>query len=153
MFDEIVELVNEIGNQPSCFPIDANVNIIETDTAISMEYAGRIITKRSGDNDKEQRRKQFIIDLLIAGINRQNVMFIKYIEKRKPKPAPDMDEGFAAWFARNYTEVHSKELKKSAWVKKSENWILTHGSDWFYTELIKNHGITVREAYIKYLNR
>lgn len=54
---------------------------------------------------------------------------------------------FTIWMNKNYCEVDSVELKKSMWINMIENNVLTHGSDYHYTKLIKEHGKTIEELY------
>lgn len=54
---------------------------------------------------------------------------------------------FTIWMNKNYCEVDSVELKKSMWINIIENNVLTHGSDYHYTKLIKEHGKTIEELY------
>ena len=52
---------------------------------------------------------------------------------------------FAEWIADNFKRIKSIELNKSAWVNYKQNAILTHGSDYHFTILIKSVGLTTTE--------
>ena len=59
---------------------------------------------------------------------------------------------FAEWIVKfNWHIVHSVELKKYAYVNARSTNILTHGSDYHYTRLIKEHGKTTAELYTLFL--
>lgn len=59
--------------------------------------------------------------------------------------------GFAEWINGDYTEVESAELRRKAWVNFRENEVLVHGSDFHYTTLINEVGLTTEQLFELYL--
>lgn len=54
------------------------------------------------------------------------------------------------WTEKDWTIVKSKELGTSAWINCKENDVMVHGSDYHYTKLIKEAGITTSQLIDRY---
>lgn len=60
----------------------------------------------------------------------------------------DIPVKFSTWIIDNGWEcIYSEELSKRGWIDTSKHDVLTHGSDYHYTKLIKEHGKTTEELY------
>ena len=57
----------------------------------------------------------------------------------------DEMKGLIEWIDDTYARVRSEELKKSAWVNCKEETVMLHGSDYHYTTLVKEKGITTEK--------
>lgn len=61
---------------------------------------------------------------------------------------------FADWIQENgYTLVRSLELNKRAWVNCIENEVLVHGSDYHFTKLINEVGLTTKQLFTIFKNQ
>lgn len=57
----------------------------------------------------------------------------------------DEMKNFVEWVDETYAMVHSDELKTSAWINCKEESVLVNGSDYHYTTLINEKGITTEK--------